>query len=72
MTTGIVRRWNEERGFGFIAADDARPGERDCFVHRTDIWDKKITALQVDSRVDFDRIETAKGPKAVNVRILSL
>lgn len=34
--TGMLRNWNDERGFGFIRPDGAGPGSADVFVHISD------------------------------------
>lgn len=64
---GLAKRWNEERGFGFITPQGAASGQ-DIFCHRTAIIDGDC--LVEGSTVYFDKeFEQAKGKfRAVNVR----
>lgn len=61
METGIVKFFNEEKGFGFIAPDN---GGKDLFVHSSAITKGPITK---DDKVQFEIGEGQKGPCAVNV-----
>jgi CspA family cold shock protein len=64
MPTGIVKWFNDEKGFGFIAADE---GGRDLFVHHSSINADGYRSLPEGSKVSFDEEEGPKGPKAINV-----
>jgi CspA family cold shock protein len=64
MPTGTVKWFNDEKGFGFIAADG---GGRDLFVHHSNINSDGYRSLAEGSRVSFDEEDGPKGPKAVNV-----
>lgn len=62
---GIVTRFNDERGFGFIRVGD---GRRDIFVHFTGIRMPGVRkTLREGQRVEFDLAEGERGPKAVDV-----
>lgn len=61
MSTGKVKFFNSEKGFGFITPDQ---GGKDIFVHKSGTK----TALYEDDAVSFDIEETQKGPAAVNVQ----
>ncbi|MGA3175134.1 MAG: cold shock domain-containing protein [Syntrophorhabdales bacterium] len=63
MTKGIVKWFNESKGFGFIAQDD---GE-DVFVHHTSISGSGFKSLSEGQAVTFDVEKTPKGPRAINV-----
>jgi cold shock protein len=65
VTTGTIKKVVADRGFGFIAAEDAK----EYFFHRN----------SVDSSLDFDRLsggervtfeieQSPKGPRAAQVR----
>ena len=65
--TGVIKRWNAERGFGFILAANSR----EIFSHIRDWYnDNEIPA--VGQLVEFDVIQDPNKPKlkkAVNVRL---
>ncbi|CAK0848942.1 unnamed protein product [Prorocentrum cordatum] len=52
MPTGLVTTWLEEKGFGFIAPDDASLG--DLFVHVSELRDARSNALTRGDRVRFE------------------
>lgn len=64
MATGIVKWFNNEKGFGFITPDD---GGKDCFVHHTGIQGQGFKSLNENDRVEFDVVQGKKGPAAENV-----
>jgi CspA family cold shock protein len=65
--TGIVKWFNETKGFGFIAPDDGSP---DLFAHFADIQTTGFKKLSEQQRVSFERSSGPKGPKASNIRPL--
>ncbi len=65
MATGIVKWFNESKGFGFVTPDD---GSKDLFVHFSAITGSGFKTLADGQRVEFDSAMGAKGPQAVNVR----
>ena len=64
MATGTVKWFNDTKGFGFIQSDD---GE-DVFVHQTAILAEGHRTLNEGQRVEFERTDGQKGPKAMNVK----
>jgi CspA family cold shock protein len=63
-TTGTVKWFNSEKGFGFITPEN---GAKDCFVHHTAIEATGFKSLNEGDKVEFDMIQEPKGPKAQNV-----
>ncbi|KAL8091533.1 hypothetical protein AgCh_033962 [Apium graveolens] len=49
-SSGVVIRFNEQKGFGFIKPDD---GSEDLFVHHTEIKSDGFRTLQRDQAVEF-------------------
>lgn len=64
-TTGTVKWFNDEKGFGFISRED---GGKDCFVHHSAIQAVGFRSLAEGDRVEFDVVQGQKGPAAENVR----
>ncbi|MEN9722316.1 MAG: hypothetical protein RJB38_302 [Pseudomonadota bacterium] len=64
MATGLVKWFNDSKGFGFIQAEG---GERDVFVHYTAITGDGFKTLAEGERVNFELIDGPKGPQASNV-----
>src|SRR6266516_4554688 len=65
VTTGKVKWFNADKGFGFLAEDD---GE-DVFVHR-DALPSGVTELKPGQRVEFGIVQGRKGNQALSVRVL--
>jgi CspA family cold shock protein len=66
-TTGTVKWFNNDKGFGFITRED---GQKDCFVHHSAIQGGGFKSLAEGERVEFDVVQGQKGPAAVNVTML--
>ncbi len=63
MSKGVVRRFNNQRGFGFISDSEGK----DVFVHYTGINGEGFKTLEEGQEVEFDIVQGEKGPQAVNV-----
>lgn len=63
MKTGVVKWFNNEKGFGFISVE----GEGNVFVHFSAITGEGYKSLEEGQSVQFDVVEGAKGPQAANV-----
>jgi CspA family cold shock protein len=64
---GVVKWFNGEKGYGFIARDS---GEKDVFVHFSAINAEGFRTLREGQRVEFEVVEGQKGPQAQNVEII--
>lgn len=64
MATGNVRWFNKSKGYGFIQPDD---GTRDVFVHFSAIQVDGFKTLQEGEKVQFEIVESPKGPNAKDV-----
>ncbi len=60
---GVVKWFNEKKGFGFI---QQREGD-DVFVHYEDIQGAGFKTLAEGEKVSFEIVDGEKGKKAVNV-----
>jgi CspA family cold shock protein len=63
-TTGTVKWFNDQKGFGFITPED---GSKDCFVHFSAIVGSGFKTLAEGDRVEFEVVQGEKGPAAENV-----
>jgi cold shock protein len=66
MITGKVVRFDEGRGYGFIAPDN---GGEDVFVHASELTDRGV-AVACGTRVQFNIVDGGRGLKAYDVRVL--
>jgi CspA family cold shock protein len=65
MASGKVKWFDNKKGFGFIAQDQGK----DVFVHHTCISGTGFKTLNEGDPVDFDLVDSEKGPKALNVHL---
>ncbi len=63
MSTGTVKFFNAEKGFGFIVQDD---GGDDLFVHASEIQGSDVS-LTDNQKVKYEVGQGRKGPCATNV-----
>jgi len=64
MSTGTVKWFNLEKGYGFIAPDD---GGKDLFVHHSQVNTSGQAPLNEGQKVEYEIGEGQKGPCANNV-----
>jgi len=67
MATGKVKWFNDQKGFGFIAADNGK----DVFVHHSVIEGEGFRTLQEGETVEYEYEDSAKGMKATKVKRLA-
>lgn len=66
-TTGTVKWFNDEKGFGFIAQENGGP---DVFAHFRQIKGEGFRSLTEGQRVEFTVTQGQKGPQAENIVVL--
>ena len=66
MSTGTVKWFNNQKGYGFITAEDGK----DVFVHFSGLNMEGFKTLEEGASVEFDITDGAKGPQAVNVEVV--
>jgi CspA family cold shock protein len=66
LTTGTVKFFNADKGFGFISREEGD----DVFVHYSNIQGSGYKTLTEGQRVEFDVAPGRKGEEAQNVRVV--
>jgi CspA family cold shock protein len=65
--TGIVKWFNDGKGFGFITPDS---GGKDLFAHFSEIQGEGFRSLTENQRVEFEVKQGPKGLQAANIRAI--
>ena len=66
MNKGTVQWFNNQKGYGFITAEDGK----DVFVHYSGLNMEGFKSLEEGAAVEFEIADGAKGPQAVNVVVV--
>ena len=64
---GVVKWFNDQKGFGFIGRDSGD----DVFVHHSAVEGEGFKTLAEGDDVEFMVMDGEKGPKAMNVTVVS-
>lgn len=64
MHTGVIKFFNEDKGFGFITNDSTK---QDIFVHITGLRTKNV---EQGNRVTYEEEQGKKGLIATNVQVI--
>ncbi|MGS4346096.1 cold-shock protein [Myroides sp. DW712] len=64
MHTGVIKFFNEDKGFGFITNEATK---EDIFVHITGLRTKNV---EQGNRVSYDEEQGKKGLIATNVQVI--
>jgi CspA family cold shock protein len=67
MQTGTVKRFNDAKGFSFIAPDD---GGEDLFAHFSEVKSEGFKSLGDGQKVSFEVRLGPKGKQAANIQPL--
>lgn len=65
MQTGIVKWFNDSKGYGFITPDG---GGEDLFAHFSEIKTNGFKSLKENQRVSFEVTTGPKGKQAANIQ----
>lgn len=63
---GKVKWFNSEKGFGFITTEEGN----DVFAHFSKIQKEGFKTLEENQEVEFEVVDSEKGPQAENIIIL--
>ncbi len=66
MANGIVKWFNDSKGFGFITPDE---GGEDLFAHFSAIQSNGFRSLTEGQRVTFEVTTGPKGKQASNIQV---
>ncbi|MDR6954763.1 CspA family cold shock protein [Ancylobacter sp. 3268] len=69
MTTGTVKWFNSQKGFGFIAPDD---GGSDAFVHISAVERAGMSDLREGQKVGFELVSDQRSGKMSADKLHSL
>lgn len=61
MSSGFVKSYSAQKGFGFIMPDEGGP---EIFVHHSAVMAGGFRTLDVNARVQFEIVQGARGPQA--------
>ena len=67
MSTGKVKWFKSDKGFGFIPLEGEN---KDVFVHFSAINTDGFKTLEEGQTVEFDIVEGDRGPQAANVTVI--
>lgn len=66
MNKGTVKWFNNQKGFGFISDAEGN----DVFVHYSGLNMEGYKTLNEGQEVEYEVVDGAKGPQAINVTTL--
>jgi cold shock protein len=64
MSSGVVKSFSTQKGFGFITPDEGGP---EIFVHHSAVLAGGFRALDINARVQFEISQGTRGPQATKV-----
>lgn len=67
MAQGVVKWFNDVKGFGFITPDD---GGEELFAHFSAIEMKGFKSLKEGQKVTFEVVEGPKGKQATHIKLV--
>jgi CspA family cold shock protein len=67
MAQGTVKKMIPDKGFGFIRQKE---GDKDLFFHCSGLAEVRWEDLKIGDKVEYEVMETDKGPRAVDIKVL--
>ena len=67
MPVGSVKWFSDQKGYGFLVVEG---GDKEVFVHHSAIQMEGFRTLEEGDRVQFEIVESERGPQAASVMIL--
>ncbi len=67
MAQGVVKWFNDVKGFGFITPDE---GGEELFAHFSAIEMKGFKSLKEGQKVTFEVVEGPKGKQATHIKLV--
>ena len=67
MATGVVKWFNENKGYGFIQPDD---GGKDVFIHITEVQKSGLNGLAEDQKIEYTLAESRGKMAATELKPL--
>jgi cold shock protein len=67
VPAGRIKKIIPDRGFGFVRADDGN----EVFFHRTELTLVDFDNLEEGQVVEFEIVDSPKGPRARNLKTAS-
>ena len=64
---GKVKNFNNEKGYGFIKTEEGK----DLFFHYSELQMEGFKSVNAGDKVEFEVIETEKGLRAVNIKVIN-
>lgn len=68
MPTGTVKWFSDDKGYGFVTADD---GSKDVFVHHSAISGEGFKTLAEGAKVEYEVEQGPKGPQAKRLSVVA-
>ncbi len=69
--TGKVKWFHPKKGYGFVDTSETRTDRKDTFIYWEFIEMDGYKTLKAGQVVEYDLVETDKGPQAHNVTVIS-
>ena len=67
---GTIIKVLGSKGYGFIQPEDHDDGE-EIFFHHTQVVERRLDSLKPGWEVEFEKVETDRGPQANNVTVIN-